>query len=350
MLPQFSPVVLVKCKFNFIPRVALTRASYQSLLCSCIFAIALCSVTGLSMAQDKTSMLKAFITDTAPVYYYRYDKEIVYNTGHVPKPPIQTVEGRWANAATNWVAFNAQSWRGVMGTMFWESHAGFTSAFDLSINRSTTNSIASIAAAAKDDALLLLRLGLAEVDFAGAEWTGPSFRTTARMAQPDNRGVLMGPVEGVIMQRDESLWEIMVTNTATKKPKSRVITKGKFENNNFIPIEIERYEAINNQPIQKVCIIKVHAFEPALTAFDETLFDPVKMEEIKNRRGYSFFSNDVQYTQTPFSTNRVERIMTLEEAQRTLKPPAPWKKITLISLVVTITFLMVSVRRKWRNK
>jgi hypothetical protein len=253
----------------------------------------------------------------------------------------ETMHWNWKSNSRDF----AQSWfAGRFGEIRWHSTAaGHTTLFDATINRNLQENQVYHAGEYTIDALWLTRLGMPEVIFDSAEWTGTGFKAPAQLGPAQTR------IKGDVTSISDTECQIALSTIDPKRSVMRVVVQqDNVRIPTFIPRRIERFDSVHDgQEVKGTIVVKQLLMSVTPEAKD---LDPILLPEIP-RANLAFYSNDTLYAFAPGSTSEVNRVQRREEveayyARLTRKP---LRKALLLLMVVTLSFAPIAVWMKRRT-
>lgn len=286
--------------------------------------------------------LRSFLQSPPRLVNFSYEKAFHAGFGG-QVPPAQRVQGRWFGRDTYWLQGPApNAFMGRFGDVSWESHAGDITLYDSRINASPSNHVLFLGGTATSgEIMLLLRLGLMEIDFAEAQWDGPTFSAVATVSPTGTPGSY--PVNGALVQDQALQWSISVTDRISNRLRCRTVIHQRGDQPSFVPELIERHQDMGNG-IQKLFSLRVFDFAIATTEPQPDAYDPREMREIQARRFFAFYSNDILYASAPgVNPARLDLPVNTHKA----KGYSYWLPVFLVVLAsgIVITALLA-----WKNQ
>lgn len=308
-------------------------------------------------SEEKAVAIRALLQTPPTLAHYVYRRDL-HGDMAIGNPPPMFIRGRWKSESVAWaqnLGFDRPSpadsrnlFRGQLGTLYWDAARGILTVYSSDLNRGKTdNPLCYMGFTAQLDARLILRLGLPEIDFNRAKWTGEAF--SARLVR-NERTPMETSVEvvGQLTEGAPGQFEILLTNLQTGTLESKVILAySEPAIPEPFPTTIEQYKRMGAD-IQHVATIRIFDVVPGETEMDDTMFDPMKMPEVA-RSTYSYFSNSVQYASIPGRTNQFRRVLTPDEAMRAAR--RSYTKPILLSalalgMAIALTWVALKTRRE----
>jgi len=332
--------------------------------------------TLLSDTNEDFDLLRSFLQSPPELCSYAYEKTTHVQRRGRGKIAPQTVVGVWKAEETNWYqaiettnALFAPSIgmiTGRKGSEHWTCLNGDVVVYNAIWNSNAPASpTCFLARGANDAAHLLLRLGLPDIDFPSAVWEGANFRAKSGWGAGTTYA-REGKVVGCIRRRSDGEWQISATNNETGLLENESIVRGhKGADGSFHPEEIELFALLKDKNMfgekgwLKLQTVRVIRFRTEPRESPQNKFSPLEMPQIK-LRAFTFYSNDVLYGFQPDATNiyvgggvnygAAQRIASMEEVARRMKPRNYYKWVLLILVVTAIISSILCVLRPMGHK
>jgi hypothetical protein len=296
--------------------------------------------------------VQAFLQHEHRIDFYEYQM-IVSFPGSGVEDRHSFVRGSWLDHTMYWTwKSNSEdftpSWlTGRFGEIRWETTAArHTTLYDATINSDPESQPVFRAGDYTTDAQWLTRLGMPEVDFSTATWSGADFEALAALGPgPHDRT----PVTGQVASISDALYRITLTHAETAQALMHIdVQRDKNRASTFIPEHIERRDPLaDGQMTRGVITVKSFALEGAKQPAD---YDPLTMSEIQPRAGLAFYSNDVLYAFAPGSTTEVNRVPTPDEVNayfaKIYRKPT-WRRAFQVLMLAALILAPIAV---WRQR
>jgi len=331
----------------------------------CVVALALAGGAWCGTA-DQVDAVRALLQAPPRLEYYLYKNtpsDASPTKGLPPGSVLIYYRGRWDSESAHWAGGLATtndppsavfgSFEGRLGTIVWQARAGDLTLYNL--GQSPADPVRLLDHGARQNTLLLLRLGLFEVDFPNAVWSGSGFRAPT---DADARGRRQGGVEGFIRELATGSIEISVTNAVTRRLQQRVILA--FPSGAAVspfPSTIERYDVFNPSAAdavpRKTVTLEVLQANISPAELPVSALDPRLMPELWRRRTF-FRSNESLFAVSPFASNRIERVLTAQESAAVHRaanyPRAALAAALVVMLSAALFMRWFANRKKWSNQ